>query len=101
VKVWGCGMGATLINMRVFTEGKIERPFFKTTKLDACKDPETLEWFFKSGTEDLYFYDKARKAGYEVYVDTSLQCVHVDKHSTIQFPRNGFKAWFEGKEYIT
>ena len=25
VKAWGCGMGATLINTRVFTEGKIEK----------------------------------------------------------------------------
>ena len=101
VKVWGCGLGATLIDMKVFTEDKIEKPYFKSTKLEAVKDPQTLEWFYKTGTEDLYFYDKVEKAGYDVYVDTSIQCMHFDRRSNMQFPIDGFEKWYEAKEYIT
>lgn len=101
VKVWGCGMGATLINMRVFTEGKITKPFFKTERLVACKDPQTLEWHYRSGTEDLYFLDKAMDAGYETFVDTSVQCYHHDRRSNTAYPIGTFEDWHKRGDWKT
>jgi glycosyltransferase involved in cell wall biosynthesis len=101
VRVWGCGMGATLINMRVFTEGKIEKPYFKTERLAAYKDPETQGWYYRSGTEDLYFLDKAMHAGYETYVDTSLHCYHFDRNSGMMYPFGTFEEWYERGDWRT
>lgn len=101
VKVWGCGMGATLINMRVFTEGKIEKPYFQTTRMQTCRDPETGTWYFRTGTEDLYFLDKVANAGYETYVDTSVQCFHMDRRSEKLYPLEGFEKWYRRKNWRT
>jgi hypothetical protein len=101
VKVWGCGMGATLINMRVFREGKITKPYFKTRKLEAEQDPETKRWSIGGGTEDLYFLEKAGGAGYETYVDTSIQCMHFDRKSNLMYPLEGFSKWYKGKSWRT
>jgi predicted SAM-dependent methyltransferase len=36
-------------------------------------------------TEDFYFYTKARRAGIRLWCDTSLQCIHEDRNSGMQF----------------
>lgn len=38
-----------------------------------------------NNTEDLYFYWKARKAGYKIWADTSIQALHYDKVSGVLF----------------
>ena len=52
----------------------IPKPWFST------------DWAWEPGqksspiaTEDFYFYTKARKAGYRLYADTSIQCWHEDR----------------------
>lgn len=67
-----CGVDATLIATDVFR--RMEPPFF------------SHEWVFEEGqevlpiaTEDLYFYSKAKAAGFKVYVDTAVQCHHQDR----------------------
>lgn len=52
----------------------------------------SLEWKFEEeqpfaplATEDLYFYTKARQAGYRLYVDTAVQCDHQDRASLQRF----------------
>ena len=67
IKVAGTGFGCILIKAEVFQ--KIEYPYFK------------FEWKELNGklqqvAEDLYFCDKARKAGYETYLNTGIVCGH-------------------------
>lgn len=61
--LWPCdaiGTGCLLVRREVFE--KVPYPWFS---------------FCEGGTEDLYFCRKAKKYGYEVYVDANLLCGHV------------------------
>ena len=105
VKVDGCGMGCTLIHMSVFDQ--IEPPYFKTVG-HTTKDGRQLT---PRLTEDIYFCNKARDAGFEIIVDTSVQCGHVDwKHGIIYHlvedskdSRRAMPGWTyrDGEHYIT
>jgi len=66
VEVVGVGAGALMIHRSVFE--KIKPPWFKFT----YKDNGTA-----AQGEDFYFSQKARKAGYKLYVDTKCPCGHV------------------------
>lgn len=73
-EVSGIGMGCTLI--RVETLEKMEKPWFKTIdNMEAFFDgiPQAEVW-----TEDLYYCDKAIKAGGKIFADTSILCKHWD-----------------------
>ena len=98
VRVWGCGLGATLINLDIFRSGKISEPWFKTTKMSVVGDDNG--WHMKSGTEDLFFYTKVMEAGYEVLVDTSIRCLHYDRLSKVRYPMEGFEQWYKNKRYL-
>lgn len=65
----GIAMGFSLFKMEMFTSGRIERPFFKT-----CNDYNEGKIY----TQDLYFCEKALKAGYRFAVDTSVRVGHYD-----------------------
>lgn len=71
----GLGMGFTLFKLDLFRDGRIEKPFFKTVQ----------EWSPQTGgavgTQDLYFFGKARTAGYRVACDTRVLVGHYD-HKT-------------------
>ena len=73
----GLGMGFTLFDMDVFRDEKIPRPWFKTLQ----------EWSPESGgraaTQDLYFYENARKAGHRVACDTRVRVGHLDSVNDI------------------
>jgi hypothetical protein len=68
----GLGMGFTLFRLEVFKDPKIEQPWFKTVQ----------EWSqgigAKSYTQDLFFFEKLRKAGYKVACDTRVKVGHLD-----------------------
>jgi len=36
-------------------------------------------------TEDFYFFTKARKAGFKLWCDTNVQCLHEDRESGVKF----------------
>jgi hypothetical protein len=73
----GLGMGFTLFNMDIFRDPKIEKPWFKTVQEWS---PETGA---AVGTQDLHFFSKARKAGYQVACDTRVKVGHLDVNTGI------------------
>ena len=78
-KVDGIGMGLTLIKTEVFKN--ISYPWFRTIRGRDYEDPTMASPTATGCTEDLYFCAKARKSGYDVWVDTGLQAKHYDKET--------------------
>jgi hypothetical protein len=68
----GLGMGFTLFRLDMFRSGQIDRPFFKTVQ---AWSPQTGG---QTGTQDLYFFGKARKAGFRVASDNRVRVGHLD-----------------------
>jgi hypothetical protein len=68
----GLGMGFTLFRMDLFKDDNIPKPWFKTIQ----------EWSPQGGgamgTQDLYFFGNARRAGYRVACDTRVKVGHYD-----------------------
>lgn len=66
----GLGMGFTLFKLDMFK--KIEKPWFKTVQ---SYEPGTG---VKAYTQDLYFFEKATKAGYKFACDSRVKIGHFD-----------------------
>ena len=68
IEIDACGAGCMLIKSEVFK--KIKKPYF---------------WYIPAGEdtlrkgEDIYFCEKAKEAGYQIYADTSIICKHLGK----------------------
>lgn len=60
------GGGCVLIDMKVFN--RLEMPYFEWTQ---GRVPNGV-------SEDFYFFEKLRKEGIPVHVDTRVKCLHVD-----------------------
>jgi hypothetical protein len=68
----GLGMGFTLFRMDLFRDERIPRPWFKTVQTwDRDKGGQ-------QGTQDLYFFANARKAGYRIASDNRVRVGHYD-----------------------
>lgn len=67
----GLGMGFTLFRMKLFTSGKLKRPFFKTQQ-------EMTDKGFRCFTQDLYFFDVACGAGHKFACDARVKVGHLD-----------------------
>jgi hypothetical protein len=65
-------MGFTLFKMDLFRDERISRPWFKTVQ------EWTPEGGGAAGTQDLYFFGNARKAGYRVASDNRVKVGHYD-----------------------
>lgn len=76
----GIGMGATLIKTKVFHE--MDKPWFRTvSKLEEHDDGRV-----SAMTEDIFFCDRAIKAGFQIWADTGVLCAHKDtKSGTVYF----------------
>lgn len=67
----GLGMGFTLFKLDVFT--RLEKPWFRTLNGEGGK----------SYTQDLYAFERMRKAGMRVAADTRVKVGHYDKETEI------------------
>ena len=68
----GLGMGFNLFKLDIFKNEKILKPWFKTLQEFT---PQTGA---KAYTQDLYFYEKAGKAGCKFACDTRVKVGHYD-----------------------
>lgn len=69
VECVGSGMGFNLFRVSMFKDERLRKPWFKTTKGGT-------EGFM---TQDLYFWQDARKYGYRVAIDCSVKVGHYDQ----------------------
>ena len=67
------GAGCVLIDMQVFN--RIEKPYFLWTQ--GREDGGV--------SEDFYFFEKIRKAGVPIHVDTAVRCKHIDIDTEIDW----------------
>jgi hypothetical protein len=67
------GLGCALIDMQVFT--RLEEPYFKWTQ---GLEPNGV-------SEDFYFFEKCRKAGIPIHVDSTVRCQHGDIAGSIDW----------------
>jgi hypothetical protein len=68
----GTGMGFALWRISMFKDKKLRKPWFKTMA--------SIEGV---GTQDLYFWNDARKHGYRCAVDTRVRVGHYDSQTDI------------------
>jgi hypothetical protein len=71
VEVNGSGMGFVLMKRSIFEDKRIERPFFKS--VNEMRVTGSIGY-----TQDLYFYEKIKKFGYRICVDTNIRAGHLD-----------------------
>lgn len=67
----GLGMGFTLFRLDLFRE--LEKPWFRTLNAEGGK----------TYTQDLYFFENARKAGKRVACDTRVRVGHLDNSTGV------------------
>lgn len=66
VECCGTGMGFNLFRMSMFKDEKLRKPWFHTQTKDGVS------------TQDLYFWNDARKHGYRCAIDCSVKVGHYD-----------------------
>lgn len=71
IEVNGCGMGFTLMKRSIFEDKRLERPFFKSVNEIGPNGPISY-------TQDLFFYEKIKKLGYRICVDSNIRVGHLD-----------------------
>lgn len=78
VDVNGCGMGFVLMKRSIFEDPRLEKPYFKSVN-------EIEGMLMKGYTQDLYFYEKIKKLGYKICVDTGIRVGHLDVATEIVY----------------
>lgn len=73
----GLGMGCTLFRMSMFKDERFEKPWFKT---EQRYDPQTGGAAF---TQDLWFFQQAKKLGYKFGCDSRIRVGHYDASTDI------------------
>jgi hypothetical protein len=64
VECCGTGMGFNLFRMKMFKDARLRKPWFKTQKDNGV------------ATQDLYFWQDARKHGYRCAIDCGVKVGH-------------------------
>ena len=96
IEIDAAGNGLTLVKTDVYRKISevIGGPWYSTEYVsfkNATQSPA-------NNTEDLYFYWKARRAGFKIWCDTSIQALHYEKNTQVLYgmPPNapqGHPAW--------
>lgn len=73
VECYGTGMGFNLWRIKMFTDKRIAKPWFRTLNGKEGKGV---------GTQDLVFWAEARKYGYRCAIDCSVKVGHYDHAGT-------------------
>jgi hypothetical protein len=83
IEIDAAGNGLTLVKTDVYRtiSEKIGGPWYSTEYGSFPGVKQTPH----NNTEDLYFYWKAKKAGYKVWADTSIQAHHYDKNNNVMY----------------
>jgi SAM-dependent methyltransferase len=83
IEIDAAGMGLTLVKTDVYRRmaKELGGPWYSTEYFSF----PGVEGAFSppNNTEDLYFYWKAKKLGYTIYADTTVQALHFEKNSRI------------------
>lgn len=83
IEIDAAGNGLTLVKTDVYR--KIEKdlggPWYSVEYGSFANQKESGF----NNTEDLYFYWKAKKAGYKIWADTSVQAFHFEKNSGVMY----------------
>lgn len=72
----GLGMGFNLFKLDLFRDEAIPRPWFRTVQ-------EFGSGGMSAYSQDLYFFENARKAGYKVACDTRVRVGHYDENQDV------------------
>jgi predicted SAM-dependent methyltransferase len=93
IEIDAAGNGLTLVKTDVYREmsKQLGGPWYSTDYVSfaGVEGPSA-----PNNTEDLYFYWKAKKLGYKVWADTSIQAFHYDKNNRVLYgmPANSPQA---------
>ena len=79
MEVNGLGQGFNLYKLDMFKDPDIPKPWFKTVQENIPGEG------FKCYTQDLYFYEKAAKAGYRFACDCRCLVGHLDYENDIMW----------------
>lgn len=78
VECCGTGMGFNLWRLSMFKDEKLRKTWFKTQKQDGMM------------TQDLYFWNDARKYGYRCAIDCSVKVGHYDLKGAFGLPDTNY-----------
>lgn len=83
IEIDAAGSGLTLVKTDVYRKitEKVGGPWYST---DYSSFPG-VKGTPANNTEDLYFYWKAKKAGYQIWADTRVQAFHFDKTNQVLY----------------
>lgn len=82
IEIDAAGMGLTLVKTDVYRKLKELEPDKPWYSVEYSSFPGVTQTPYNN-TEDLYFYWRARQAGYQVWADTSVQAMHYDKSNNV------------------
>jgi len=96
IEIDAAGNGLTLVKTDVYRKisETVGGPWYSTDYTSFKNATQSAA----NNTEDLYFYWKAKKAGFKVWADTSIQAYHYEKHSQVLYAmpfnaRQAVPAW--------
>lgn len=83
IEIDAAGNGLTLVKTDVYRKisETLGGPWYSTEYTSFKQATQSPS----NNTEDLYFYWKAKKAGFKVWADTSIQAFHYEKNSQILY----------------
>lgn len=73
------GCDCLLLDMSIFDE--VQEPWFSQDYVFGPTQAKPIAL----ATEDIYFYEKMKAAGFKIWMDASIQCIHQDRNTGMQY----------------